>query len=292
MIFSENINFIIIFFIFEDISNEFCLIMVHDAKVFPYKTFVLSEYEFVIYARIRMDSIEFYQNETNLGVLYQPNDYNYSININNDSTLLQYKQSNEVIKMIINSTDFQVINQTLDFDVVFFDVFNELNTRITSLNGKTVYKTRIFGTLVDANNNTEFSFGLKSSVSGLKSITVYYDRYVNALKVEYLNGQEVLFGNSTAASTERTINFVGNTLIAIRIRSGGWIDALQFGFIKNNQQNDVVTWTCQFGGFGGGLDIIDLRLLKVAQTSYEITGLTGFYDNNYVRTLAFTYEQI
>lgn len=146
-------------------------------------------------------------------------------------------------------------------------------------------KTRLYGE----------NFAQKYSVklSEIKSIDVFYDQFINGFNFTTLDGQTLSIGNTRSRLVKQTINLENRKLVALKFRSGSWIDGLKFGFEKPEKDaGDDIEWTAYVGGLGGNPYEINLGNQTPNAQKFQITELSGSYDYQFIRSLVVTYEYL
>ena len=88
-----------------------------------------------------------------------------------------------------------------------------------------------------------------------------------------------------------SINLVNKKIIAANVRSGWWIDSLQF-LIFDPAATDYgsrYSWTHELGRFGEQTNV-NLRTVASHGYDFQITKISGSVDSLEVRTLVFQYS--
>ena len=112
-------------------------------------------------------------------------------------------------------------------------------------------------------------------ISDLKSIEVLSGDFVYALNFTSRNGNSVFCGNYVSKKIKRKtlIDLENRQLVALHLRSGLWINNIQFliydPFVKK------YSWTDALGGQGGVPAYIDAQTVAPLSSEFQITSLSG-----------------
>ena len=93
-------------------------------------------------------------------------------------------------------------------------------------------------------------------------------------------------------TTETSIDLVNKQIIAVNVRSGSWIDNLQF-LILDPAASDYASrysWTQALGGQGGESTSINLRTVASNGYDFQITAISGSTNFIHIRTLVIQYS--
>ena len=127
-------------------------------------------------------------------------------------------------------------------------------------------------------------------MNDLKSINIYYDRFIAALEFNTKNRGTFIYGSRTLTydghhkSTHlHTINLLNNKIIGIQLRSGHFLDSIKFT-LKDEITNNIY-YSPMLGGSGGQSFEINSNSIIGFQ---EITRIFGTTTNgNNIRSIVF-----
>ncbi len=117
-------------------------------------------------------------------------------------------------------------------------------------------------------------------INDLKDLTIESGWYIYNIHFNFLNGSSAFFGKAKNNYFKNTINLVDQKITSLFIRSGAWINALQFQLFDKHKEVEMLTE--EFGMYGG-----DQYNVTSSPNSefFEITRLIGTVDQECIRTL-------
>ena len=162
----------------------------------------------------------------------------------------------------------------------------------TVLIGTCVTKNRqsnLFGSYNQGYSNDTFDF----NITDLSSIVIYSGQYVHSIQFNFANGVSILYGedkNKVSITLTTTIDLIDKQISAVHVRSGWWIDNVQF--LIYDQVSNIYTWTSALGGDGGGESFIDIKNIAPKSSDFHIVSISGSVapDDSDIATLQFRYS--
>ena len=136
-----------------------------------------------------------------------------------------------------------------------------------------------------------FTMPFEAHVSELKCLEIYSGDFVYAFNFTFHNGSSELCGNclSKNIKKKKIIDLINKQIIAVNIRSGWWINSIQF--LIYDLLNNTYTWTDPHGGQGGYKTSFNAQNLAPLSSDFYITSLSGFANPaEEVRTLSVKYS--
>ena len=126
-------------------------------------------------------------------------------------------------------------------------------------------------------------------IANLQNIIVYSGSYVNAIVFNDIFGGTQTIGDLTNSKINHKtlIDLTNKQLVAINIRSGWWIDNLQF--LTYDFSSNSYEWSQGSGGLGGSEYQINANRISKFAADLQITSITGTSDPQAIRTLKFEY---
>ena len=112
-------------------------------------------------------------------------------------------------------------------------------------------------------------------------MTVYYGTFVYGIIFYYTNGAVVYCGN-TNTGTPASMSLTNSYVSALYMRSGSWIDSLQFQ--TTDLTTGVTSLSPHWGGWGGGLTTLDASTIASNANFFQINQFSGTFDSSYMRT--------
>ena len=121
-------------------------------------------------------------------------------------------------------------------------------------------------------------------------MTIYSGYFVHALMFTFLNGTQLVCGNTknNFISQINTISLTNRIISGFNLYAASWIDSFQFEL--TNSLIGTVTMTPRWGGFGGSLVILNALNLEPESLYFEITQFTGIFDDQNLRQLKVGYN--
>ena len=156
-------------------------------------------------------------------------------------------------------------------------------------------ESKFFGTYYQGKSSNIFDV----NISDLRSIVINSGEYVNSILFNFINGDSILYGddknNESSSFNNRSstnINLENKVIVAAHIRSGWWIDNIQF--LIFDLFTNTYTWTDALGGHGGKPKYIDAASYAPEASNFQIVSIAGSVapDNSVIQTLkiGFSYE--
>ncbi|CAF1393687.1 unnamed protein product [Rotaria sp. Silwood1] len=141
---------------------------------------------------------------------------------------------------------------------------------VNSASAAQILKSQNFGSVQP--NQVPFNIDFTNTKNArLQSISVYYDQYVHGLEFTYTDNTVNSVGYKLG--TKSTVSLVNKEIRIFRVKSGAWIDAIQFCF-------SATDCTQHFGSIGGG-EIVEFNLNNLINQNYKIVALSGAYIEKY-----------
>jgi hypothetical protein len=184
-----------------------------------------------------------------------------------------YKENCEIITLKLAFGKFLTF-----ISPVFKEITNKQMTAIHQEGSEipTLYISKEFGKKFDDSKNFQYENEF-AKYGRIKKITIYHDyTLVKGFKVEYEKMEVSHYHNISAQNIKSEILELDNNdeINFISVRSGDMIDNISISTKKGKN--------ISAGGFGGGLEILDLQKLKKEQNkdTLKFVGFAGGYFNN------------
>lgn len=222
------------------------------------QVFATSKYKFTLYAPANVSLVAFWskQDARYEYFVYYPEAgiTRALIDMKSSDNLMSFENSNKTITLIIALRNGQLFK------------YENIIKRISSMVYGTKFKSLEFGT--NLNNQTEFTIDLLfNNTITLKSLRVFHDRYVHGMEFVYSDNTVRSVGFKTGQKS--SIDMLYNEIRVLRVKSGAWLDAIQFCFSLND-------CTQQFGDSSGGtLSEFNVDMIDENPNKYKITGFSG-----------------
>ena len=149
-------------------------------------------------------------------------------------------------------------------------------------------------------------------VSDLSSLVVYSGTFLHAILFNFKNGRSELYGDDKNTgpydnfyyiqepyfknpslyyyNLTTRINLENKKIVAVYLRTGWWIDSIQFKIL--DVLTNTYTLTDQLGGNGGGPSSVEPNTLAPMSKNFEITSISGSValGNLNIQTLQLSYS--